>query len=101
MRLLYDHHRTVKRRCGPETQTPGIWHSACEVAPTMAQGFCLVSSNAHGPRSDKGQNAAELSIGPCALVWKDALLIRTVHAAGKSQESRGVSHGTVTASQQL
>jgi hypothetical protein len=43
MRLLYcrryDHHRTVKRRCRPETQTPGIWHSACEVAPTMAQGF--------------------------------------------------------------
>lgn len=28
-------------------------------------------------------------------------LFGTVHAAGKSQESRGVSHGAVTASQQL
>jgi hypothetical protein len=58
-----------------------------------------VSWNAHGPRGDKRQNAAELSIGPCALVWKDTLLFGTVHAAGKSQESRGVSHGTVIGSQ--
>lgn len=53
-----------------------------------------MSWNAHRPRSDKRQDAAELSIGPCALALKDTLLIGTVHAAGKSQESRGVSHGS-------
>lgn len=94
MRLLYSTIITVERRCGPETQRVGIWHSSCEVALTMAQGFSLVSWNVHRPRSDKRQNAAELSIGPCALVSKDTLLIGTVQDAGKSQESRGVSHGS-------
>ena len=92
MRLLYDTIITVKRRCGPERQKS--WHLAHCMRGSTYVGARFCSCPGMLTVSDRRQDAAELSIGPCALVSRDILLIGTVHAAGKSQESRGVSHGS-------
>ena len=90
--IRHDHHcQTALRTREAKELAPGTLHARKHL---RRRKVLLVSWHAHRPRSDKRQDAAELSIGPCALVSRDILLIGTVHAAGKSQESRGVSHGS-------
>ena len=70
MRLLYDGHRP---RLLQTTNPKYRLLAQCMRGSTYddARFSMLVSWNVLRPISDRRQDAAELSIGPCALVWKD------------------------------